>query len=61
MCSSNKVCTVLMERHFKDNSKVNCFVVQGCSKVNSSKNYKFKYEMVEVVAVICSFSLKAGC
>ena len=46
------------------------FVAQGCKKVNSSKNGRFRYEMIgktqpemkllEVATFIYLFSLKAG-
>ena len=68
MCSSNKICTVLMKKLF--NSKVYYFVVQGCKKVNSSKNDRFRYEMIddtqpdieliEVLTLNYPFLLKGG-
>ena len=44
MCSSKKNCVVLMERLC--NSKAYYLVAQGCKKVNSSKNDRFRYEMI---------------
>ena len=52
------------------NSKFYFLVSQGCKKVNSSRNDRFRYEMIggtqlemellEVVAIIYHFSPKAG-
>ena len=52
------------------NSKLCYFVAQGRKKVNSSKNGRFRYEMIgetqpeiellEVVSCIYPFSLQAG-
>ena len=68
MCSFKKSSTVLMKRLF--NSKVCYFVVQGCKKVNSSKNGIFTYEMIddtqpeieliEVLTLNYLFLLKGG-
>ena len=67
MCSSKKICAVLMKKLCK--SKDYYLVAQGCKKVNSCKNGSYRYELMgetkpemellEVVAVICPFSLKA--
>ena len=67
MCSSKKLCAVLMKKLF--NSKVYYLVPQGCKKVNSSKIGRFKYEMIgetqpemellKVVAVIYPFVAKS--
>ena len=63
------ICAVLMTKLC--NSKAYCLVAQGCRKVNSSQNGRFRYKMIskiypkmeflEEVAVIRPFLLKAGC
>ena len=63
MCSSKKICIVLVKN-------VYYFVVQGCEKVIISKNDRSRYEMIgetqtemelfEVVTFIYPLSLKAG-
>ena len=68
MCSSKIICAVLKKRLC--NPKVYYLVAQGCKKVNSSRNDRFRYEMIgetqpemellEEVAVIYPFSLKVG-
>ena len=68
MFSSKKICAVVMKKLC--NSKVCYYMVQGCKKVNSSKNGRFEYEMIgetqlemellEVVAFIYPYSLKTG-
>ena len=61
-------CVVLMKNCAVQ--KVYYLVAQGCKKVNSSKNGRFRYEMIaetqsevellEAVSFIYPFSLKAG-
>ena len=68
MCSSKKICAVLMGELC--DSKDHYLVVQRRKNVNSSKNGKFKYKMIgktrpeiellEVITLIYPFSLKAG-
>ena len=68
MCSSKKIYAVLMKKLCR--SKDYYLVIDGYSKVNSSKNGGFRYEMIggtqpekeflEIVAAIYAFSLKAS-
>ena len=68
MCSSKKICAVLMKKLCK--SKDYYLVAQGCKKVNSCKNGRYRYELMgetkpemellEVVAFIYPSLLKAG-
>ena len=68
MCSSKNICVVLMKKLC--NSTLYHLVGQGCKKVNSSKNDRFRYEMIretqpemeflEAVAFSYPRSLKAG-